>query len=229
MTTPATLGVVIVAAGSGVRFGDAGKALASLAGRPLLSWSLALFDSLPETHEIVVVAGSHTLDSCTALLTTASLAHVTVVEGGATRTASMLAGLAALSDQVSHVAVHDAARPLVTVALAQRVIAAAVATGAAVPVIPVRDTLHVVSAEGRIAATPDRATLRAAQTPQVARRDWLLAAGRSAAGSTDEGGMLHAAGYPVALVEGDPDNLKITWPQDLALAEALLAARKVAR
>jgi 2-C-methyl-D-erythritol 4-phosphate cytidylyltransferase len=228
MTTPATLGVVIVAAGSGVRFGDAGKALARLAGRPLLNWSLALFESLHETSEIVVVAGSHTIDRCAALLAESSRL-VTVVEGGETRTNSMLAGLAALSNEIEYVAVHDAARPLATTTLAQRVIAAAVSTGAAVPVTPVSDTLHTISADGQIAATPDRATLRAAQTPQVARRDWLLAAGRNATGSTDEGGLLHAAGYPVALVEGDPANLKITWPEDLALAEALLAAREVAQ
>jgi 2-C-methyl-D-erythritol 4-phosphate cytidylyltransferase len=228
MTEPATLGVVIVAAGSGVRFGDAGKALALLAGRPLLSWSLALFEALPETHEIVVVAGAHTIDRCAALLAESN-SRVTVVEGGETRADSMLAGLTALSDEISHVAVHDAARPLATVALARRVVAAAVSAGAAVPVVPVSDTLHEIGANGQIAATPDRAILRAAQTPQIARRDWLLAAGQTASGSTDEGGMLHAAGYPVALVEGDPANLKITWPEDLALAEALLDARRVAQ
>ncbi|MEX2314906.1 MAG: 2-C-methyl-D-erythritol 4-phosphate cytidylyltransferase, partial [Thermomicrobiales bacterium] len=129
----------------------------------------------------------------------------------------------------THVVVHDAARPLVTAALAQRVIDAALASGAAVPVVPVSDTLHTVSPDGTLAATLDRSNLRAAQTPQVARRDWLEHACRVAAGTTDEGGLLTAAGYPVTLVDGDPGNLKITWPEDLALAEAILALRTVVK
>jgi 2-C-methyl-D-erythritol 4-phosphate cytidylyltransferase len=139
------------------------------------------------------------------------------------------AGLAALTVACTHVAVHDAARPLVTATLVERVIKAALGDGAAVPVVPVGDTLHVISLEGTILSTPDRSGLRAAQTPQVARRDWLERAYRVADGTTDEGGLLHAAGYPVRLVDGDPTNLKITWPADLALAEALLATREVAR
>lgn len=226
MISAPTLGVVIVAAGSGVRFGDAGKALVLLAGRPLLAWSLSLFAALPATNEIVVVAAEHTLDRCEALLTELQRTRASVVRGGETRADSVRSGLAALSAGCSHVAIHDAARPLVTAALAQRVIDAALATGAAVPTVPVSDTLHVISPDGTIASTPNRDSLRAAQTPQVARRDWLEHACQLATGTTDDGGLLHAAGYPVALVDGDPGNLKITWPADLALAEALLAARE---
>lgn len=229
MTAAPTLGVVIVAAGSGQRFGDSGKALAPLAGRPLLAWSLTLFAALPVTHEIVVVAAEHTLDRCTSLLAEVCTTRAAVTLGGATRADSVRAGLAALRSDCSHVAVHDAARPLVTAALVQRVVNAAVITGAALPVVPVSDTLHVIAAGDTIASTLDRHALRAAQTPQVARRDWLEHAYRIAAATTDEGGLLHAAGYPVALVDGDSGNLKITWPTDLKLAEALLAAREGAR
>ena len=227
MTPGPTLGVVIVAAGSGLRFGDTGKALVPLAGRPLLDWSLSLFAELPETREIVVVAGKHTLEGCEALCSELRTTRASIVLGGETRADSMRAGLAALGADVTHVAVHDAARPLVTAALVQRVIAAAVAAGAAVPAVPVSDTLHAASPDGTIASTPDRTDLRAAQTPQVARRDWLEVASRLSVTSTDEGGLLDAAGYPVALVDGEPGNLKITWPEDLVLAEALLAARQV--
>lgn len=229
MTFSPALGVVIVAAGSGVRFGDTGKALAPLAGRPVLAWSLSVFATLPLVSEIVVVAGSHTRSGCETLLDETRDPRVSVVCGGATRADSVRAGLTALTSACTHVAVHDAARPLVTAALVQRVVDAAVASGAAVPVVPVGDTLHVISSDATILSTPDRGGLRAAQTPQVARRDWLERAYRVADGATDEGGLLHAAGYPVRLVDGDPVNLKITWPADLVLAEALLAAREVAR
>jgi 2-C-methyl-D-erythritol 4-phosphate cytidylyltransferase len=229
MTSSPALGVVIVAAGSGVRFGDTGKALAPLAGRPVLAWSLSLFASLPLVSEIVVVAGSHTMSGCERLIDEMRDPRLSVVTGGVTRADSVRAGLAALAVACTHVAVHDAARPLVTATLVERVIKAALGDGAAVPVVPVGDTLHVISLEGTILSTPDRSGLRAAQTPQVARRDWLERAYRVADGTTDEGGLLHAAGYPVRLVDGDPTNLKITWPADLALAEALLATREVAR
>lgn len=229
MTSSPALGVVIVAAGSGVRFGDTGKALAPLAGRPVLAWSLSVFSSLPLVSEIVVVAGSHTQSGCERLQDEMRDPRLSVVTGGATRADSVRAGLTALTSASTHVAVHDAARPLVTAKLVERVIEAALADGAAVPVIPVGDTLHVISLEGTILSTPDRSGLRAAQTPQVARRDWLERAYRVADGTTDEGGLLHAAGYPVRLVDGNPTNLKITWPADLALAEALLATREVAR
>jgi len=226
MTRAPTLGVLIVAAGFGLRFGDAGKALAPLAGRPLLAWSLSLFASLSITHEIVVVAGEHTLAGCESMLAGMRLSRASIVCGGDSRVASVRSGLAALSRDVTHVAVHDAARPLVTAALVQRVVNAAFASGAAVPVVPVSDTLHEIDADGLISATPDRAKLRAAQTPQVARRDWLERACQSTTGTTDDGGLLQAAGYPVQLVDGDPSNLKVTWPSDIVLAEALLAARE---
>lgn len=229
MTAVPRLGVVIVAAGSGVRFGDKGKAVASLAGRPLLTWSIEVFSNVSGVAELVVVAAAHSMDQCRILTSTSDRLPTTVVCGGETRADSMRAGLAALSDGITHVAVHDAARPLVSVPLVERVLAAAAEIGAAIPVVPVSDTLHQIGPDGMLAKTLDRATLRAAQTPQIARRDWLVAASQDAAYSTDEGGLLHAAGYPVGLVEGDPANLKITWPEDLLLAEGLLAARKGGR
>ncbi len=226
MTPDPTLGVVIVAAGSGVRFGDADKVLAVLGGRLVLEWSLSVFAAMPDVVEIVVVAGQHTRERCEALLADFDLNRVSVVCGGATRADSVRSGLDALHARCTHVAVHDAARPLVTASLARYVVDAAFVHGAAVPVVPVGDTLYQIDQEATIASVPDRAHMRAAQTPQVARRDWLEHAYRVADGTTDEGGLLHAAGYPVTLIEGDPANLKITWPADLALAEALLAIRQ---
>lgn len=229
MTPAPALGVVIVAAGTGVRFGDSGKALVPLAGRPLLAWSLSLFASLPETSEIVVVAGEHTIRRCQVLLSALSPQGATVVRGGATRADSVRAGVSALGRDIDIVAVHDAARPLVTADLVRRVLASAHVSGAAVPAVPVSDTLHLISPDGLIESTPERGRLRAAQTPQVARRGWLEHALMVASGTTDEAALLRAAGYPVTLVDGDPRNVKITWPADLALAEALLAASEHAR
>jgi 2-C-methyl-D-erythritol 4-phosphate cytidylyltransferase len=123
------------------------------------------------------------------------------------------------------VAIHDAARPLVSAELFRRVFAAARRTGAAVPSVPLSDTVVTVDADGNVASTPDRETLRAVQTPQVARRDWLEHAFAEFCDGTDEGSLLVRAGYPVATVDGDASNIKLTRPFDLALAELLLGQR----
>ncbi|HMM42187.1 MAG TPA: 2-C-methyl-D-erythritol 4-phosphate cytidylyltransferase, partial [Thermomicrobiales bacterium] len=138
---------------------------------------------------------------------------------------STRAGLAYLPD-AGIVVVHDAARPLLDDALIDRIIAASRKVGAAIPVVPVSDTLHRTTPDGRSAGVVDRETLAAAQTPQAARRDWLVDALDRAGQATDEGGMLQAAGYPVALVAGDARNLKITWPLDLTIARSILAAER---
>jgi 2-C-methyl-D-erythritol 4-phosphate cytidylyltransferase len=126
------------------------------------------------------------------------------------------------------VLVHDGARPLAGRALIERGIAAARTHGAAIAAIPVRDTVKVVDADGRIIATPDRAHLQHAQTPQVFRYDLLVAAYRAARAQdlsvTDDAALLEALGHPVYVYEGAASNLKITTPEDLILAEALLAA-----
>jgi 2-C-methyl-D-erythritol 4-phosphate cytidylyltransferase len=181
---------------------------------------------MPEVSDLVLVLGPHTIERGMQLVATLGLPTIAVCVGGDTRAESVRRGIEALDEDITLVAVHDAARPLATRDLTRRVLAAARETGAAVPVIPVADTIHVPDDGGRIAQVLDRSRMRAAQTPQIARRDWLEAAYARADGRTDEGGLLFAAGYPVALVDGDPDNLKITWPRDLAIAEALLAERE---
>ena len=148
------------------------------------------------------------------------------VAGGAERQDSARAGLAALPGDATHVAVHDAARPLVRAADVSRVVAAALAHGAAILAEPVRDTIHRV-ADGCIAATPPRAECFAAQTPQVFRIDWLREAYAEAAADgvvgTDDAALVARLGNPVHVVPGDPGNFKITTAADLARAEAWLA------
>jgi 2-C-methyl-D-erythritol 4-phosphate cytidylyltransferase len=140
----------------------------------------------------------------------------------------MRAGLAALPPDVEWVAVHDAARPLVRAADVTRVVAAARRHGAALLAVPVRDTLKRVSG-GRVAETLPRAACWAAQTPQVFRvellREALAKAEAEGFQGTDDAQLVERLGVPVEVVEGDPSNLKITWPEDVELAEALLARR----
>jgi 2-C-methyl-D-erythritol 4-phosphate cytidylyltransferase/2-C-methyl-D-erythritol 2,4-cyclodiphosphate synthase len=142
--------------------------------------------------------------------------------GGATRQATVRNALAHLPDGVRLVAVHDAARPLVSPALLERLVATALQHGTAVPALPVQDTLKR-SDDGRIVqATVAREGLYRVQTPQVSRADWLINAHRRAAEegfeqATDDAQLLERAGYPVHLVDGDPRNLKLTTPDDLSL------------
>lgn len=137
--------------------------------------------------------------------------------GGATRSASVRSGLAAVPDDVAIVCVHDAARPLATVDLYRRVIGAVAAgADAAVPGVPVADTIKVVDPDGRVVATPDRATLRAVQTPQAFRADALRRAHDDAGEATDDAALIEALGGSVVVVEGEPHNRKITTPDDLA-------------
>lgn len=218
------IGIVIVGAGSGRRFGDDAKVLRSLAGRPVLAYSLDVFGSLERVQEIVVVAGTHTMDYARDVVATSGLDNVRVCLGGATRSDSVRNGLAALSSNVELVAIHDAARPLVTKAVVERVLDAAEEHGASVPVVPASETMYEVDEAGFCIRVVPRATLRAAQTPQAARREWLEVALRDRDG-TDEGTALMDCGYRVVTVEGDPENIKLTWPGDLAVAEAILKRR----
>ncbi|HQX63963.1 MAG TPA: 2-C-methyl-D-erythritol 4-phosphate cytidylyltransferase, partial [Thermomicrobiales bacterium] len=193
------------------------------AGRPLLLWSVERLARHRTIEQVVVVLGVHTHDRGRMLLDSAGLTGVVTCAGGTTRADSARSGLARLPD-AGIILVHDAARPLLDAALIDRVIAAARQTGAAIPVIPVSDTLHRRADRDVSGGVVDRDSLAAAQTPQAARRDWLANALSHTDQSTDEGGMLQQAGYPVALVAGETRNLKITWPIDLIIARAIMAA-----
>ena len=158
------------------------------------------------------------------------LRHAAPAHGGATRQASVYAGLQALAaEKPDIVLIHDAARPFVSAAVIARAIDAAGRTGAAVPTIPVTDTIKQVGATGNVEATPERARLRIAQTPQAFRFDAILEAHRRAARDgrddfTDDAALAEWAGLTVATFEGDPANMKLTTPDDFTREEARLAA-----
>ncbi len=217
---------VIVAAGTSTRMAGRDKLAAPLLGRPLLAWTLEAMASATVVGRLVVVTAPERVSELAAQPWMRAR-DARVVPGGARRQESVAAGVAATTSRV--VLVHDGARPLVSPALVDAVAVAASSEGAAIPVVPVAETLKRV-ADGRVGETVDRAGLAAAQTPQGARRTLLERAwARFAPGGprefTDEAALLEAAGFPVAAVPGEATNLKVTLPEDLARAEALLAAR----
>jgi 2-C-methyl-D-erythritol 4-phosphate cytidylyltransferase len=226
---------LVLGAGSGARLRatlDAAppKALVSLGGVSLLARSIETLASVREIEWIVPVLAGEALAAWPRVR--AELRDATrvlaPVAGGAERQDSARAGLAALPEGATHVAIHDAARPLVRAVDVSRVVAAALAEGAAILAEPVRDTIHRV-AGGRIVATPPRAECFAAQTPQVFRVDWLREAYAKAKADgvlgTDDAALVARLGNPVRVLPGDPGNFKITTAADLARAEAWLVER----
>lgn len=223
---------LVVAAGRGERLGvDGPKAFAPLAGRPMLAWSLDVFHSVEAIGSVVVAVppGWLPTDGPEA----DALRGCTICEGGAERSLSVRNALAASEGPDDEpVLVHDAARPLVTADLIERMIAAVEGDGgetAWVAAAPVTDTIRVADAGGNVVATPDRATLRAMQTPQAFRRSTLgraLAQDESlVAAATDDAALVEAMGGSVRLIEAPVENIKVTNPLDLRIAESLLSGR----
>lgn len=212
---------IIVAGGSGSRFGDSiPKQFLELGGLRLIDWALAAAGAACD-GVIAVLPAAH-LDATLP-------AGVTAVAGGPTRSTSVRAGLVAVPDDTGVVVVHDAARPLAGPVLFERVIAA-VRAGAdgAVPGVPVADTIKLIDPNaGLVLETLDRSALRAIQTPQAFAADVLRQAHASGADATDDAALVEAAGGRVVVVEGDPANLKVTGPDDLVRAEDLLTRRSL--
>ena len=223
MNATHTAAGLIVAAGSSTRMGF-DKMTAPLHGRPVAEWSLRAFQQCSEiTHGVLVCAPDRISEFQKLAAPYPKFQHI--VAGGSERSASVLNGLRALASSAPNfVAVHDAARPLVTPALITQILEAARIHQAASAAQRVSDTLHRGDAQGVLLETMPREGVFAMQTPQAAGFDILLAALEAhQAGSTDEVSALIAYGiHPVAILNDQP-NFKITYPQDLALAEALLA------
>lgn len=226
---PGSVGVVLVAAGRGVRAGEANgpKQYRDLAGRPVIAHALGSFLDHPAIGPLVVVV--HPDDRLQARDAVGdAAARLAFVDGGATRQLSVLAGLRALKDRgCDTVLIHDAARPFADRALLDRVIGAVDAEAGAIPALAVVDTLKR-GAGGHIAATVARDGLFAAQTPQGFPLAAILAAHEAAAASgradfTDDASIAEAHGLPVRLVEGSPANVKLTLPGDFTMAERRLA------
>ena len=220
---------VVPAAGSSTRMGK-DKLLPPLGEQPVLLHTLRALDACPYITEIVVVTREELIVPIGQLCRDAALEKVRkVIVGGATRSHSVLAGLGELSPDAELAAIHDGARPLVSQAVLESVIRRASECGAAAPAVPVKDTVKRAR-DGLVTATLDRAELRAVQTPQVFQVDLIKTALQKAledgAELTDDCAAVERLGIGVALTEGDYCNLKLTTPEDLAVAEALLAWRE---
>lgn len=221
-------GAVIVAAGSASRMGGIDKVMAPLGGEPMILRTVRAFEDCEAVKEIVIVTREDLMGPIAELCSGFTKIR-SIVQGGSSRQESVKLGLLAFSKEVRLAAVHDGARPLVSGELIDKVIRAAHSYGAAAPAIPVKDTIKVFEG-GFIAATPDRSTLRAVQTPQVMDRDLLLGALEKAeqegTALTDDCSAVEHIGMRVRLVEGEERNLKVTTPLDLKIAELLLEEKK---
>ncbi len=216
---------IIVAGGSGSRMGRP-KQFLPLADSTVVELSLKCFVAMAEVESVVLVLGEDSYKEHGARL---SGGKVTVVAAGPTRMGSVRNGFAALPPGVEVVAVHDGARSMITPEIVRATINAALRSGAAVAAVPVKDTLKVVEKGGRlIAETPERARFWAAQTPQAYRYAVLkeaLAKFKDDADATDESQLVERCGHKVSVVPSSYENFKITTPEDIAMASAIMEAR----
>jgi len=229
MPRPERTAAILVAAGRGLRAGAGGpKQYREVGGQTVIFRAMQAFCRHPDVFAVQPVVNPD--DTAVFNSAVAALRHQPATPGGATRQASVLAGLEALAaSKPDIVLIHDAARPFVTEGVISRAIDAAGRTGAAIPTVPVADTIKQVCDAGNVEATPDRARLRIAQTPQAFRFDVILDAHRRAAREgrsdfTDDAALAEWAGLTVATFEGDLANMKLTTPEDFIREEARLAA-----
>src|SRR5260221_6790379 len=229
MPKPERTAAILVAAGRGLRAGSGGpKQYRSIGGQTVIFGAMQPFCRHPEIFAVQPVLNPDDTTIFNDAVT--ELRHEPPAIGGATRQASVHAGLEALASQKPDVVlIHDAARPFVSAALISRAIKAASRTGAAIPAIPVSDTVKLIDANGNVEATPERARLRVAQTPQAFRFDVILDAHRRAARDgrsdfTDDAALAEWAGLTVATFEGDPANMKLTTTEDFVRAAASLGS-----
>jgi len=211
---------ILAAGGRGLRLGHAQpKQLLEIGGRPMLERSLSILLGHPEVDEVVVALPADLVEQPPAYL--ANVAKpLRIVAGGARRQDSVAAAFQVVSDRADVVVVHDAARPFASATLIAKTIAAAAESGAALAAVSASDTVKQVQG-AFVRATLDRRTIYLAQTSQAFRRDVLRDALALSSDATDEASLAEQAGHTVRIVEGEATNIKITTPEDLAMAEAI--------
>ena len=221
---------IIVAAGKGERLATGiDKPFIELNGRPIVTYSLSLFEEITDISSIILVVSRERMADAAALVTRCGLSKVReIVVGGAIRQESVFNGLESLPVTVQTVLIHDAARPLISKDTVVQLIAVGKKM-ATIPVLPVSDTLKEVKG-GCVLRTLDRRHFYAVQTPQVFPREVILTAYRQAKRfgtvGTDDAALVEAAGFPVQIIEGERSNIKITYPDDLLYAGIILKIKK---
>jgi 2-C-methyl-D-erythritol 4-phosphate cytidylyltransferase len=227
---------IVPAAGSGNRMGrELSKQYLSLGGMPLLVHALNVFEQCPLVDALLVVVPPPDVEWVrTGMLPPWNLKKLAgIVPGGSERQDSVRAGIEALDRETGLVVIHDAVRPFITVGLIENCIRAAAEEGAATVGVPAKDTVKEVAADGRVLRTCDRNLLWLTQTPQAFRRDIIENAHRAAVRDgyrgTDDTSLVERLGVAVRMIRGDYGNIKITTPEDLLIAEALLAASRQAK
>ncbi len=207
------------------------KPLIPLNQQPAVYYALSAFTSMPGLAQVIIPARDELkgeLEQICKQIEWPQNVRVTIVQGGSERMDSVRAALGQLMDEVTFVAVHDAVRPLVEPGMVVKCMEMAFKTGAAMPALPCRDTLKQVHSE-TIVKTVDRSTLWNGQTPQCFRRDWLEEGYRKASNTgelaTDDAGLVELE-HPVTIVKGSSLNLKLTYPEDIPVAEMIIKHRK---
>ncbi len=220
---------VIVAAGSSSRFGS-DKLFAPLSDIPVLAYSLTTFENCKYISEIVVVTDPEKIVKMAQLCESYNISKVTkIVCGGATRLESALSGVSETDKHCNLIAIHDGARPLVTTKIIEETIESAFKNKAAVPVVPSKDTIKIVS-NSFVTETPDRSAAFGAQTPQVFIPELIKGALTNALQNDiaifDDASAVENLGFYVCATQGSEENIKITTPLDLKFAECILTSRK---
>ena len=216
---------IIVAAGESQRMG-ADKQFLELLGLPVLLYSLKAYEASPVISEIIVVTREDTLEQVAELIQSAGISKLTkVMAGGETRPESVQNGLFAVSRRTTHVAIHDGARPLVSQRIISEAIDKAIKYNAATPAVPVKSTIKQVK-RSIVVSTPERSELYEVQTPQVFDIDLikgaLAASNKANKQYTDDCAAVEAIGATVHITEGGYENMKLTTPEDMLIAEALI-------
>lgn len=228
----AFVSAVIVAAGGSVRMGIAdSKQFIPLLSRPAIEYTLRVFQKCHLIKEIVIVCREQDNDRINKIIELNGFSKVSkLVKGGDSRADSVRNGIGACSESAKYYAIHDGARPLITVEEIERVVEAAFDTGAATLGTSVKDTIKVVDGFNNIESTPIRSQLRAVQTPQVFERDLyrfaLENAGDNLINFTDDCSLIENMGGEVLVVKGNEENIKLTTPIDIVIAESILKSRQ---
>jgi 2-C-methyl-D-erythritol 4-phosphate cytidylyltransferase len=215
------IGAIIPAAGGSTRMAGVDKLFVTLGGRPLLSWCVETLEKRADVAEIVIAVAAERMASVHLMSRDRGWTKARLVPGGFRRQDSVAAALRILGD-VGWVLVHDGDRPFLTDALVEASMSAARVTGVAVACVPLKDTVKAVGEDGVVLSTPARESLRAVQTPQVFRADIIRHAYADIEETvTDDAMLAERLGYTVRVSSGSYDNLKVTTPDDLLVAEAI--------